>query len=142
MSDPFGSVPGTDFPLLLKQLEEGSTMDPSNLVVLRGTLSNEPRRRTLPSGTELVQLDLTTPHPDGARSVPLAWFDPPQAALTRLDRGTEVVVVGHVHRRFFQAGGATQSRTEVVVERMARTTRRRDIERLLSVVVERLAGDD
>lgn len=116
-------------------------MDPSNLVVLRGTLSGQPRHRTLPSGTELMQLDVTTPHPDGARSVPLAWFDPPATAIDQLDRGTEVVIVGHVHRRFFQAGGVTQSRTEVVVERLARGSRRRDIERLLAVVVERLAAD-
>ncbi len=59
-------------------------------------------------------LDVTVRSDEGpAESVPVAWFEAPAAA----DGGTvgdEVVVVGRVRRRFFRAGGATASRTEVV----------------------------
>jgi len=115
-------------------------MDPTNLVVLRGTLSSEPSSRTLPSGSVLVTLNVTTQHADGARSVPVAWFDPPAKSLARLTSGTELVAVGYVRRRFFRGGGATQSRTEVVVERLALPTARRDVERLLQLIVEKLTS--
>lgn len=114
-------------------------MDSSNLVLLRGTLSSAPRVRELPSGSTLAQLEVTTPHPEGARSVPVAWFDPPSSFTDRLAEGIELAVVGHVRRRFFRAGGATQSRTEVIAERVALGSRRRDIERLLEIVTDRLA---
>jgi hypothetical protein len=51
--------------------------------------------------------------PRRAESVPVAWFEPP-AAASSLKVGDDVVVVGRVRRRFFRAGGATASRTEVV----------------------------
>jgi single-strand DNA-binding protein len=95
----------------------------TNLVVLRGVLSRDPEARELPSGDALVAYDVTVrPEPasgEGARaeSVPVAWFDPP-AAATAMAAGDEVVVVGRVRRRFFRAGGATVSRTEVVAVRV------------------------
>ena len=62
-----------------------------NIVILRGTLSSEPALRTLPSGSTLLSCEVTTRSPDGpARSVPVAWFDPPAASLLAV--GTEVVV--------------------------------------------------
>lgn len=104
----------------------------TNLVVLRGVLSREPEVRALPSGSTLVAYELTVraDGPDAARaeSVPVCWFDPPAAATGFAD-GADVVVVGRVRRRFFRAGGATASRTEVVADRVlsARaTTRCRD----------------
>ncbi len=84
-----------------------------NIVILRGTLSSEPALRTLPSGSTLLSCEVTTRSPDGpARSVPVAWFDPPAASLLAV--GTDVVATGEVRRRYFRAGGATASRTEVV----------------------------
>jgi single-strand DNA-binding protein len=47
----------------------------------------------------------------------VAWFDPPASAAT-FAAGDDVVVVGRVRRRFFRAGGATASRTEVVADRV------------------------
>lgn len=94
----------------------------TNLVVLRGTLSRDPEPRALPSGDSLVAYEVTV-RPEGgggtarAESVPVAWFDPP-AAATALVAGDDVVVVGRVRRRFFRAGGATASRTEVVAARV------------------------
>ncbi|NLD77781.1 MAG: single-stranded DNA-binding protein [Acidimicrobiales bacterium] len=85
-----------------------------NVVILRGTLSSDPVERVLPSGTSLVQYEVTTRVAEGpAASVPVAWFDPP-AAASSFAAGVEVVVTGQVRRRFFRAGGSTASRTEVV----------------------------
>jgi single-strand DNA-binding protein len=97
----------------------------TNVVVLRGTLSRDPEHRELPSGDRLAALEVTVRPEDAgegatrpkAESVPVAWFDPP-AAVSRMAAGDEVVVVGRVRRRFFRAGGATVSRTEVVAERV------------------------
>jgi single-strand DNA-binding protein len=46
-----------------------------------------------------------------------------------------VLVVGHVRRRFFRAGGATQSRTEIVAHKVVRSTRVKAAEQLLAGVV-------
>ena len=87
-----------------------------NVVAIRGRLSRPAEERVLPtSGDRLVGLDLTVRREgaDKAESVPVVWHDPPASAVA-LDTGDEVVVVGHVARRFFRVGAATQSRTEVV----------------------------
>jgi single-strand DNA-binding protein len=42
-----------------------------------------------------------------------------------------VVVVGSVRRRFFRVGGATQSRTEVVADRVVAARRAREVRRML-----------
>lgn len=86
-----------------------------NVVAIRGRLSRPAEERVLPTGDRLVGLDLTVKREgaDKAESVPVVWHDPPAAAVA-LDAGDEVVVVGHVARRFFRVGGLTQSRTEVV----------------------------
>jgi single-strand DNA-binding protein len=95
----------------------------TNLVVLRGVLSRDPEARELPSGAALVAYDVSVrpeaPSGDSPRaeSVPVAWFDPPAAATAML-AGDDVIVVGRVRRRFFRAGGATASRTEVVAARV------------------------
>jgi single-strand DNA-binding protein len=86
----------------------------TNVAVLRGQLSSPPRVRQLASGDQLVSLELTA-RVDGAPadSVPVAWFGAPDP-LPGWVTGQELVVVGRVRRRFFRAGGATASRTEVV----------------------------
>ncbi len=106
-------------------------MSEHNLVVLRGTLTGEPRLRELPSGSLLSQFDITTRDDAGTASVPVAWVDPPPAGLP-VEPGGDVVVVGRVNRRFFRAGGATQSRTEVVAEHVVHGGRRRDVSRALA----------
>ena len=84
-----------------------------NVVVLRGTLSRAPQPKELPSGDSLVAYEVTVQGDGPAESVPVVWFDPPERAVA-IAGGEEVVVVGRVRRRFFRAGGATASRTEVV----------------------------
>ena len=87
-----------------------------NLVILHGRLSRPAQLRVLPSGDRLLALDLSVRQPGAAtESVPVVWHQAPAAAES-LDVDQEVVVVGRVRRRFFRAGGSTQSRTEVVAE--------------------------
>ena len=93
-----------------------------NLVVLAGQLTRPAQDRELPSGARLLSLEVSVRPAEGpAESAPVAWFDAPAWATT-LDEGTAVVVVGRVRRRFFRAGGTTQSRTEVIAERVWRAT--------------------
>ena len=108
----------------------------TNLSVLVGSLSRDPELRRLPSGDEILALELTV-RPDGrpAESVPLAWPAPP-ARAARWTTGEELVVVGRVRRRFFRAGGATQSRTEVVVSAAAPTRRPAAAGKLLRAALE------
>ena len=114
----------------------------TNVVVVRGTIVGEPTSRTLASGATVLQFDLaTTVEIDGRTSrasVPLSWTDPPSSAfdLVRPDRRT--VVVGTVRRRFFRTGGATQSRTEVVVRRLVLERRAKSVQAAISAVVEEL----
>jgi single-strand DNA-binding protein len=95
-----------------------------NVVVLRGTLSRPAERRVLPSGDSLVAYEVTTRDGAGkASTVPVSWPGAPESA--ELGQAEEVVVTGTVQRRYFRAGGATQSRTEVVAEAVVPTSNRR-----------------
>ena len=113
-------------------------MSERNLVVLRGALVNEPTARELPSGSVVVQFDVTTRDDAGAQSVPVAWFDPPAGGLAAAT-GEELVVVGSVRRRFFRTGGVTQSRTEVVARSIVKASRRRSVERAVGAAVEAIS---
>lgn len=87
-----------------------------NLVALHGRLARPAERRVLPSGSHVVSIELTVRLPGApAETVPVSWIDAPAWASV-LDADTAIVVVGRVRRRFFRAGGVTQSRTEVVAE--------------------------
>jgi len=95
----------------------------TNLAVLVGTLSREPELRSLPSGDTVLALEVTI-RPEGAaaESVPIAWFAAPAGAAAWAV-GEELLVIGRTRRRFFRAGGATQSRTEVVASAAVPTRR-------------------
>lgn len=108
-------------------------MSENNLVVLRGTLVADPRLRELPSGSVLSQFDVTTRDDTGTQSVPVAWFEPPKSGVPAV-AGEDVVVIGSVRRRFFRAGGATQSRTEVIAEQVIPARRSRQVGRSLGTV--------
>jgi single-strand DNA-binding protein len=114
-------------------------MSERNLVVLRGALAGEPRQRELSSGGVIVQFDVTTRDDAGAQTVPVAWPDPP-AAAAELEPGVELVVVGSVHRRFFRAGGSTQSRTEVVASKVVAARRGREVKRAIEAACRALQG--
>jgi single-strand DNA-binding protein len=111
-----------------------------NVVALVGRLSRPPEERVLDSGTRLMSMQVTVPGADGkGETVPVAWFDP-SAAAVGLDEGDPVVVVGRVRRRFFRAGAATQSRTEVVAETVVSGARAGAVRKALTGAIDRLAA--
>jgi single-strand DNA-binding protein len=120
-----------------------STIDPApgtNLSVVVGTLSRPAELRDLPSGDQVLALEVTV-RAEGrpAESVPVAWAGAP-AAAARWAAGEEILVVGRVRRRFFRAGGVTQSRTEVAATLAVPTRRAVAAGRALQAAVEVLAG--
>lgn len=110
-------------------------MDANNVVLLRGTVTNDPVVRELPSGDIVTQVELSTQVAGRATSVPVAVH----GQRVVVGSGDTVVVTGHVSRRFFRAGGVTQSRTEVIATDLIKATRRRTIERAVEGVIDALA---
>jgi single-strand DNA-binding protein len=109
-----------------------------NVVVVAGRLSRPAEQRVLPSGERLVAVQVTVDRTgDRAETVPVVWFDAPASAAT-LDIEEEVVVVGRVRRRFFRAGGSTQSRTEVVADAVVPTRRVKSAKTALAAATTRL----
>ena len=108
-----------------------------NVTVLQGSLSRPPEQRELPSGDLLVNFEVTVPASGDrkAESVPVSWFDAPAAACD-LEPDTEVVVVGRVRRRFFRAGGSTQSRTEVVADAVVPARQAKRAERVVRAALD------
>lgn len=115
-----------------------------NLVVARGEITGSLSYRELPSGSTVAHFDLQTRVIDNGRatviSLPVVVVDPIASTLDVLNAGGRVVVIGRVKRRFFRAGAATQSRTEVVAEAIVPVRRRRQVERALDSAVEALSG--
>ena len=109
-----------------------------NLAVVQGRLTRPAELRMLPSGDRLVSLELSVARPgEKAESVPVTWADPPTSA-TQLDVDEQVVVVGRVRRRFFRAGGSTQSRTEVVAHAVVRARQAKRARSALAEAAEQL----
>ena len=96
-------------------------MNANNVVLLQGRVTSEPRVRELPSGSSVVNLEITTSLDDVSVSVPVVV----DGDVVECAAGDQVIVVGSVRRRFFRAGGITQSRTEVHAERVVRASRTR-----------------
>ncbi len=113
----------------------------SNLAVLRGTMTGEPKRRALPSGGVVAQFDVATPLAPSeppTSPVPVSWPDPPAAAERWLRPGDDFVVIGSVRRRFFRVNGVTQSRTEVVAEHVIPARRAKTAQRAIGAAVASL----
>jgi len=95
--------------------------------------------RTLPSSTELASFSISVSQATGpATSMPVSWSSPAPKVLDRLETGTEVLAIGRVVRRFYRAGGSTQSRTELVVDRIERLSRRAACRRMVEQVIGHL----
>lgn len=108
-----------------------------NVVLMQGTLSRDPETRSLPSGDIVMSFDLATRFADEpAVSAPVVWFEPSEVGAA-LAAGDAVVVVGRVRRRFFRSGGSTQSRTEVVAQRVVPV---RHTKRAQAAVEQAIAG--
>lgn len=110
----------------------------TNVVVLIGRLARPPALRQLPSGDVLAEYQLTVPRAgERADSVPVVWEAPPPSAgdFTTED---EVVVVGRVRRRFFRSGPRTESRTEVVAERVVASKHTKRAQAAVAAAVTRI----
>lgn len=94
-----------------------------NVVVLRGTLTGEPIERTLASGVTVTNWDVESEQSGVVHKVPVQWEDADRR-VQAFDQGDAVVVLGVVRRRFFQTGGATAARTEVVGQTAAKPTQK------------------
>ena len=107
-----------------------------NIVLLHGVLAREPDLRSLPSGDEVASFDITV-RDDGydTEVVPVSWHDAPITSLDKLEVGAEVIVTGRVRRRFFRAGGATQSRTEVVAVAVVPTRQSRGAKKAIEAAL-------
>ena len=89
-----------------------------NIAVVIGTLTKPPETRRLASGLSLANFDVRVQRADeSAESVPVTLFTG-EGAVPEWQEGEELLVVGRVRRRFFRVGGSTQSRTEVVADRV------------------------
>ena len=87
-----------------------------NVVVLAGRLSDTPEVKEMPSGDAVTRFRLHVPEA-GRRVLPLpvsAWDRTARRACERLVKGDDVLVRGHLIRRFFRDGGGGRSVTEVV----------------------------
>ena len=106
-----------------------------NLTIVRGALSRPPTERELPSGDRVVTFEVTVRPEEGpADSVPVSWTGAPASCLG-WDAGDEVVAVGRVRRRFFRAGGATQSRTEVAASTVAHVRQKAKVRNALEAAL-------
>lgn len=85
-----------------------------NIAVLRGVLAADAHTTELADGSTVHNFEVRA---DGV-AVPIAWYDAKRPP--RLSAGQEVVVAGRVRRRWFRAGGGSQSRTEVVADQVAK----------------------
>jgi single-strand DNA-binding protein len=107
-----------------------------NIAVVRGVVSSDPRTRELPSGGTVTNVEVTTRLDAGSVSVPVVVHHRSVDVVA----GDEVVVTGHIARRFFRAGGVTQSRTELVADRLIKASKIKTAERLIAGAVERISS--
>lgn len=109
-------------------------MNDLNVAAVCGTVTSEPKQRELPSGSVVTNVEVTTRLDDGASSVPVVVVD----RSVTVGAGDRVVAVGRIVRRFFRAGGVTQSRTELVATTLVRAGNTRSAERALRRAVAEL----
>lgn len=111
-----------------------------NVVVLRGTLTRPPESRVLASGQSIVGFEVKTASSEvGTQVAPVVWENPPPSAATMVV-GCEVVVAGTIRRRFFRAGGATSSRTEVLASAVIPSRRVKAAQRLVEEALAEVEG--
>ena len=108
-----------------------------NLVVVQGLVRDDPVARSLASGQQVISFELAVRTSDETlESVPVVVFD----TACAIAPDDEVVVIGRVRKRFFRAGGATQSRTEVVASRIVPARRRAQVTKALGQAIDVLSG--
>lgn len=83
-----------------------------NIALIAGVLTADARMSVLPDESAVHNFELRTECGGERHVVPVAWYGAKRPP--RLLAGDEVVVAGMIRRRWFRAGGGSQSRTEVV----------------------------
>jgi single-strand DNA-binding protein len=123
-------VPGEE----VGHVPESKVDDHVNEVRIRGRVSGEPRRRTLPSGDEIVSIRVVVPRagrgrpPTGSPGARVtvdtidcvAWNRRSQNAMAGLTSDDHVLVTGALRRRFWRAGASVASMFEIEVTRLQR----------------------
>jgi hypothetical protein len=111
-----------------------------NLVIVIGNLAKPLEVRNLASGVSIANFDLVVPQIDGTPdTVPVALFEASDEALQWVS-GEALLAVGRVRRRFFRVGPGTQSRTEVVAEKVVRMSQRDGARLVLTSVGPTIEG--
>lgn len=118
------------------QPDAENTGGPRNEVLLVGRVSAAPEERELPSGDLLSSWRLVVnrgpsrrPLPDGVRSPTIdtlacvAWTAKLRRVAAALEPGDVVEVTGALRQRYWRAGAALASRTEVEVLTLRRLSR-------------------
>ena len=113
------------------------------LAVLAGALAKAAEPRLLPDGATVWELDVAIRVEGRAPcTVPVSWPGPPAGREpASWAAGDEVLVVGSVRRRFYRAGGATVSRTDVLADAVVPARQRKRAAGLLAEAVARRAAD-
>lgn len=93
----------------------------------------------LPDESSVHNFELRTEYGGERHVVPVAWYGAKRPP--RLSAGDEVVVTGMVRRRWFRAGGGSQSRTEVVAIGVAKPGSKA-AERLVGAALAEIAKVD
>lgn len=114
----------------------GDSAASRNEVVLVGRVSGEPVERELPSGDVVVSWRVVLDRPPARRSAPagvravtidtvdcVSWAAGVRRTARGLSDGDVVELEGALRRRFWRAGAAANSRTEVEVESLRRLRR-------------------
>ena len=87
-----------------------------------------------------MTLEVTTRPPRGGPSPSRSAGRVRPTGVLRLEEGDAVVVTGRVRRRFFRAGGATASRTEVVADAVWPAHHRARVTRAVDRALEEVPG--
>ncbi|MBU6227430.1 MAG: single-stranded DNA-binding protein [Acidobacteria bacterium] len=103
-----------------------------NVAIVTGQVLSKPNERQLDSGDYATAFDVVTEGEEGRLTVPVNWITTVRALVSE---GDEVLVVGKVRRRFFQAGGHVQSRTEVLAESVVATRRKVAVRKALEAAI-------
>lgn len=106
-----------------------------NVAVVSGQVLAKPVERRLASGEFATAFDVVTEGADGRLNVPVNWVTTVRALVSE---GDDVLVVGCVRRRFFQAAGGLQSRTEVLANSVIALRRKVAARRALEGAIDAL----
>lgn len=106
----------------------------TNVVLVRGRLVAPPTIRLVGRRERVASFDLASIVQEKRVVVPVTAG---AEALPTMKEGDDVMVLGHVRRRFFRVGVRTQSITEIVAEHVSVGTRSAGFEKVLSALADR-----